>query len=150
MSRLNQRHSSAYSSRWATAALAYILINTVCTGAARQASDVELYTCPDDNQSEAVIVGMALCTAEPTEALMMRAEPDNLQVRSGALVSNIDANGVAANAGLSAGDVIYRVGSVDVENASAALERLSAIGSTADTVVNFLRGGRPYRVKLRR
>ena len=58
--------------------------------------------------------------------------------------------GIAQVAGLQTGDVIYRVGGVDVEDNVEAAARLSLIGDTADTVVNFLRGGRPYLVRLRR
>ena len=52
--------------------------------------------------------------------------------------------------GLQPGDVIYRVGGVDVDTAESAADVLSQIGARGDTIVNFLRGGRPYRVKLRR
>jgi len=37
-----------------------------------------------------------------------------------------------------------------VDSASAAVDALSGVSDSSDTVVNFLRGGRPYRVKLRR
>ena len=108
-----------------------------------------LYTCSGDT-SAAEPVGATLCNAETTDALTSRAESDNLQVRSGALVVELAESGVAAGAGLLSGDIIYRVGGVDVANAASAIDTLTAIGSTSDTVVNFLRGGRPYRVKLRR
>ena len=58
--------------------------------------------------------------------------------------------GIAQVAGLRAGDVIYRVGGVDVEDNVEAAARLSLLVESADTVVNFLRGGRPYLVRLRR
>ena len=59
-------------------------------------------------------------------------------------------NGVAGVAGMQAGDLIYRVGGGDVPDAAAAADRLGQVAARADTVVNFLRGGRPYLVKLRR
>ena len=85
-----------------------------------------------------------------TTSLTDRSEVDNLQVRDGALVVELDAAGVSATAGLQPGDMIYRVGGVDVGNAQSAAATLEGIGSREDTVVNFLRRGRPYRVKLRR
>ena len=45
--------------------------------------------------------------------------------------------------------MIYRVGGVDVASVTEAAEHLARIVADSDTVVNFLRGGRPYRVKLR-
>ena len=56
------------------------------------------------------------CDAAPTDALTKRLEPDNLQLRAGALVTAVINGGVAQVAGLQAGDVIYRVGGVDVED----------------------------------
>jgi C-terminal processing protease CtpA/Prc len=56
---------------------------------------------------------------------------------------------VAQTAGLAPGDVIYRVGGVDVGDNVLAAARLSLLMVDTDTVVNFLRRGRPYRVKLR-
>ena len=51
--------------------------------------------------------------------------------------------GIAQVAGLQAGDVIYRVGGVDVEDNIEATARLSLLIESADTVhVNFLRRGR--------
>ena len=75
---------------------------------------------------------------------------DNLQVRAGALVSRVETRGTAALGGLAVGDVIYRVGGTDVDDADTAAQQLDLVGTSADTVVNFLRLGRPYRIKLRR
>ena len=108
-----------------------------------------LYTCLADSETVAEIVGVQLCTAEHTETLINRSEPDNLQVRRGALISSVDATGIGATAGLTDGDVIYRIGGNDVTDAGAAAQQLTKIETSADTVVNFLRKGRPYRVKLR-
>ena len=71
-------------------------------------------------------------------------------MRLGALVSRVETAGIGAAAGLIGGDVIYRIGGNDVAEAGAAAEQLDMIGTSADTVVNFLRKGRPYRIKLRR
>ena len=71
-------------------------------------------------------------------------------MREGALVTDVPPGGVSSVAGFAVGDLIYRVGGVDVPDARSAVENLGRVGSRADTMVNFLRGGRPYRIKLRR
>ena len=109
-----------------------------------------LYTCTAEPPRATQVLGLTLCDAEPTAELSARAASDNLQQREGALVLDLEANGLSDEAGLHAGDVIYRVGGVDVAGAEAAAESLAEVQSRADTVVNFLRRGRPYRVKLRR
>ena len=109
-----------------------------------------LYVCTGAGAARTIDIGATICDAAPTGALTERLEPDNLQLRAGALVTGVSGGGIAQVAGLQAGDVIYRVGGVDVEDNIEATARLSLIGDTADTVVNFLRRGRPYRVKLRR
>ena len=88
-------------------------------------------------------------TPPPTDALTRRITVDNLQLRTGALVTEVAAGSVLQIAGLEEGDVIYRVGGVDVENNVEVRARLSLIEEAADTVVNFLRRGRPYRLKIR-
>ena len=109
-----------------------------------------LYICVDAAATRTLDVGATVCDAAPTDALTRRVEIDNLQLRSGALITEVVGDGVAQVAGLRAGDVIYRVGGVDVDNNVKATARLSMIGQASDTVVNFLRRGRPYRVKIRR
>lgn len=108
------------------------------------------YTCGTTPQVEAKTVGLTLCDGQPTDDLSTRADAENLQVREGALVSKLDREGISNIAGLQKGDLIYRVGSIDVADAEAAIENLKQVQSQADTVVNFLRSGRPYRIKLRR
>jgi len=108
-----------------------------------------LYVCTDPGSSRVVQIGVAICDAIPTDALAQRLEPDNLQQREGVLITEIVNNSVAQLAGLQHGDLIYRVGGVNVEDNVETAARLSLIGDTADTVVNFLRSGRPYRVKIR-
>ena len=112
--------------------------------------DPALYDCAGDTVSEAADIGATLCDAAPTEALTERTEIDNLQIRTGALITEVRAGGVGEVAGVRAGDVIYRVGGVDVSSAEEATVRISLIEPDGDTVVNFLRQGRPYRVKIRR
>ena len=108
-----------------------------------------LYSCTDTRTARPVEIGVTICDASPTEALAARFEDENLQRRSGALITDVSAGSLAQIAGLAPGDVIYRVGGVDVEDEVEASARLDQIGEDSDTVVNFLRRGRPYRVKLR-
>ncbi len=109
-----------------------------------------LYVCADPGDTRATDIGATVCDAAPTDALMARLDPDYLQLREGALVTEVSPGGIAQVAGLQAGDVIYRVGGVDVEDNVEATARLSLLVEGADTLVNFLRGGRPYLVRLRR
>ncbi len=133
--------------RTATSSLAV----AACTTLAAMAQDAEtLYVCVDDTVTRTIEIGATICDAAPTDELTARMEADNLQLRSGALVTEVVTGGLAAVAGLQAGDVIYRVGGADVDDNVEATARLSVIEDSADTVVNFLRRGRPYRVKLRR
>ena len=108
-----------------------------------------LYTCVAPAATRTLEIGATICDAAPTDALTRRMEVDNLQLRAGALVTEVTADSVLQIAGLQEGDVIYRVGSVDVDNNVEATARLSLIERASDTVVNFLRRGRPYRVKIR-
>lgn len=109
-----------------------------------------LYRCADAATVEVAALGLDLCDARPTARLAERAEPDNLQTRAGALVVEVSDGGVAARAGTEPGDVIYRVAGVDVAGAAEAAAGLAGVGSDSDTQINFLRRGRPYRIKLRR
>ena len=118
--------------------------------AGMQAADAPLYECAEGTVVDVEVVGLALCDAEPTAALHERAEPDNLQIREGALVAEITEGGSAATEGVQPGDMIYRVAGNDVEGAAAAGQHLADVGTESDTQINFLRGGRPYRIKLRR
>ena len=109
-----------------------------------------LYVCTDTASTPVPDLGVTVCDATTTAELERRAEADNLQSRQGALVVSLQDAGVAARAGLQSGDVIYRVGGVDVASAESATDVLAQIEARSDTIVNFLRGGRPYRVKIRR
>ena len=109
-----------------------------------------LYTCADPAAARSLDIGATVCDAEPTDALTQRLDVDNLQLRAGVLVTEVAPDSLSQRAGLQAGDVIYRVGGVDVDNSVKVTARLSLLQESADTVVNFLRRGRPYRVKLRR
>jgi len=129
------------------------LVLLMAVGSALEASQStdpgQLYECASPAESQATLASMAICDAAGTSELSRRAELDNLQVREGALVIELEPAGVAGVSGLQVGDVIYRVGGIDVTSADSAADQLTAIGADFDTVVNFLRGGRPYRVKLR-
>ncbi|MCY4660597.1 MAG: hypothetical protein OXF93_12410 [Acidobacteria bacterium] len=119
-------------------------------GRSVQAAAAPLYRCTDAARVEAGPVGLTLCDAGPTGELVERAERDNLQVRSGALVVTVAPGGVAAREGLLPNDMIFRVAGSDVDGGGPGATRLSDAGAASDTLVNFLRAGRPYRVKLRR
>ena len=134
----------------ATAATALLALMTMPGANARQADAPSLYDCTEATTAEVSRLGVTICDAAPTAALAARATTENLQMREGALVVELETDGVSEVAGLQPGDVIYRVGGIDVSDAEAAAESLAGVGTSADTVVNFLRGGRPYRVKLRR
>ncbi len=138
---------SRRSAHAAATAIGVLLLTGVL---AAQENAADLYACGDRPPAEAAALGLTLCDAMATDALSARAGPENLQVRQGGLVTDVRPGGVSGIAGFHAGDVIYRVGGVDVPDARSAVENLGRVGSRADTVVNFLRGGRPYRIKLRR
>ena len=108
-----------------------------------------LYSCVDAAVTRALDIGATVCDAAPTDALTQRLDVDNLQLRTGVLVTDVAADSISQRAGLQDGDVIYRVGGVDVDDNVEVTARLSLLQKSADTVVNFLRRGRPYRVKLR-
>ena len=122
--------------------------SAVASGA--QSGETALYRCVDGMTVEVPALGLDLCDAAPTPRLAERAEPDNLQTRDGALVVEVDDGGIAAIAGVQPGDMIYRVAGVDVPGADDAGAGLATVGTDSDTQINFLRRGRPYRIKLRR
>ena len=132
----------------AAGGLGLALIWTAATTPA-QTGDA-LYVCADPDATRVIDIGATICDAAPTDALTARLEPEHLQLREGALVTEVSPGGIAQVAGLRAGDVIYRVGGVDAEDNIEVTARLSLLVESADTVVNFLRGGRPYLVRLRR
>ena len=115
-----------------------------------QATGSALYRCAAEATVAVATLGIELCDAEPTPLLAERAEPDNLQIRGGALVVEVEVGGVAGVAGVQPGDMIYRVARGDVPGAGAAAAGLAGVGTDSDTQINFLRRGRPYRIKLRR
>ncbi len=137
-------------SRNLRAAAASLVAAMVCVAPVVATQDGEpLYTCVDAARTRTLEIGATVCDAAPTDALTQRIEVDNLQLRTGALVIEVAADSVLQTAGLQEGDVIYRVGGVDVENNVEVTARLSLVEEDADTVVNFLRRGRPYRLKIR-
>ncbi len=131
-------------------AAASLVAAMVCVVTAVATQHTEpLYTCVAPAATRTLEIGATICDAAPTDALTRRITVDNLQLRTGALVTEVAAGSVLQIAGLEEGDVIYRVGGVDVENNVEVRARLSLIEEAADTVVNFLRRGRPYRLKIR-
>jgi len=130
--------------------LAQLMVNPVSSTTVQTTDAAELYACTDTSSTGVPEAGITVCDATGTPALARRSESDNLQSREGALVVFLEDDGVSAKAGLQPGDVLYRLGGVDVDTAETAAEILSRIGTRSDTIVNFLRDGRPYRVKLRR
>ena len=115
----------------------------------QQAETTQLYTCTGGIATDVPTVGVTLCDADPTSELDLRRDSDNLQSREGALVVEVVETGISSEAGLQPGDVIYRVGGVDVDSGDSAADHLSQVNPLSDTIVNFLRQGRPFRVKLR-
>ena len=109
-----------------------------------------LYTCVDGAATLTLDIGITVCDAAPTEALNRRLDEDHLQRRPGALVTEIADGGVAQAAGLQPDDVIYRVGGINVDSKVTTNTRLNLVEENADTVVNFLRDGRPYLVRVRK
>ena len=126
-----------------------VAVMTCATTAAAMQDGEPLYICVTPATTRTLEIGATICDAAPTDALTRRIEVDNLQLRAGALVTAVAPESVLQVAGLQEGDVIYRVGGVDVDNNVEATARLSLIKRASDTVVNFLRRGRPYRVKIR-
>ena len=116
----------------------------------RQAETTQLYACTSTMPTDVPTVGVTLCDASPTSELDLRRDSDNLQSRAGALVIEVAEMSIASEGGLQPRDLIYRVGGVDVKSSAAAADRLSQINPVSDTIINFLRQGRPYRVKLRK
>lgn len=109
-----------------------------------------LYVCVDGTSTLTINIGITICDAAPTEALQRRLDEDYLHLRPGALVMEVTDGSVARVAGLQSGDVIYRVGGINVGNQDETSAHLERIQDTADTVVNFLRDGRPYLVRVRK
>ena len=130
--------------------LTLLMVNGASATGGQAAETDRLYVCTDTASAPVPDLGVTVCDATTTPELERRAEADNLQSRQGALVVSLQDAGVSARAGLQPGDVIYRVGGVDVASAESATDVLALIDARSDTIVNFLRGGRPYRVKIRR
>ena len=132
-------------------AVAGSLVLVVCAAPVTATQDAEpLYVCATPAGTRTLEMGITICDAAPTDALKERMEVNNLQLKAGVLVTDVVTDSVLQIAGLEADDVIFRVGGVDVANGVEVTARLSLIEEAADTVVNFLRRGRPYRVKIRR
>jgi serine protease Do len=72
----------------------------------------------------------------------------NLQVDHGALVSQVFTGSPAARAGLRAGDVILRIGNVDVTEEQPFINALSQAGISQGVPVQVFRDGRVGQVTL--
>ena len=125
-----------------------VLILSTGIGMAQENTSV-LYICESETNTNVVIVGLTLCTATSTNELALLSEEKNLQIREGVMIMKIESKSISEQAGLQQGDMIYRIGGSDIIELRTATDRLAGVRSNSDTVVNFLRRGRPYRVKLR-
>ena len=72
--------------RWCALVAAAVVILTADASAFAQTA---LYACSGDTAT-AERVGVTLCNAGPTDALTSRVEDDNLQLRDGALIVELD------------------------------------------------------------
>ena len=129
--------------------LVVLLANSGVVLGLQQDAVSQLYGCTTVETITVTEVGITVCDADATAELQERAENENLQIRGGALVVESVPTSLAARAGLQVGDLIYRVGGINITGAEAVTEKLSLLDSASDTMVNFLRHGRPYRIKLR-
>jgi len=109
----------------------------------------ELYTCQDESREEITLFGLTVCEATLSGNLSTRIQEENLQTRNGILVVVVENGGIANIAGLQENDLIYRIGGSDIMETKSAITAFNRIRAQADTVINFLRGGRPYRIKVR-
>jgi C-terminal processing protease CtpA/Prc len=125
-----------------------VLILSTGIGMAQENTSV-LYICKSETSASVVIIGLTLCTATSTNELSLLSEERNLQIREGVLIVKIEPNSISEQAGLQQGDMIYRIGSSDIIELQTAADRLAGVRRNSDTVVNFLRRGRPYRIKFR-
>lgn len=87
--------------------------------------------------------GLTVCEKPTRVPVVMYDEP-----QPGVRALVVAPDGVAARAGLAAGDVIYQVAGVRV---SAGADAVAALGDTARThglTISFWRNGRPYLVRV--
>ena len=123
------------------------LAASALTPAARQPAAAG-YECWEQNPSRHVEAtgGLRLCSGRQTAS----PESDSdLAPDDGALIVALQPESVAAVEGLRAGDLIYKVDGVRVTDARSAAAGLEGLHAARDTLVNFLRDGRPYLVRLR-
>ncbi len=109
----------------------------------------ELYICQDESREEISPFGLTVCDAKLSENLSERIQEENLQTRNGILVVTVKNGSISDTAGLQENDLIYRIGGSDIMKTKSAITSFTQIRVQADTVINFLRGGRPYRIKIR-
>lgn len=108
------------------------------------------YECWEQNPARHVkaAAGVTLCSGRPPGT---GTAPDGGDTQTGgALIVSLESGGIAERDGLRAGDLIYKVDGALVTDARSAAAGLGDIQDARDTLVNFLRGGKPYLVRLRK
>jgi serine protease Do len=89
---------------------------------------------PDMLQSSKLGVSVQSVTSEVASQL-------KLKIQSGALVVSADRNGPAGQAGISRGDVIHRVGSIEIKSANDLAQASKSLRSGGDVSIQLERGG---------
>jgi hypothetical protein len=114
-----------------------------------QSNGAPTYECWEQNTERHVEAagGLTLCSARRATD----ADPANDYPfpEDGALVVAISPDGIAAVEGLKTGDLLYKVNGARIQDARGAAAGLQDLRPSQDTLVNFLRDGRPYLVRLR-
>jgi S1-C subfamily serine protease len=87
--------------------------------------------------------GLTLCRDTVKVPVVTHDEP-----QAGVRVAALDADSPFARAGLTAGDVIYRVRFTRVTTADEVLKALGGLKVEHGLVVNFWRGDQPYLVRV--
>ena len=80
-----------------TLTASFIVLGAASTLVAQDADT--LYTCTAEDDTRTLDIGVTLCDATPTDGLTQRLEVDNLQLRSGALVTEVTLGGSAKQPG---------------------------------------------------
>jgi hypothetical protein len=109
--------------------------------AARAPAGVE---CPAGEGPTVVApYGLTLCRATTRAPVRIEKDP-----QPGARIASVDIKGLAAQAGLMADDVIYRVGGERVSSGAEALDGLAKPGRSGLLQINYWRDGLPYIARL--
>lgn len=127
--------------------LIVLVAASAATAGARQPAAVR-YECWEQNPSRHVeaTAGLRLCSGRQVAS----PESDSdLAPDDGSLIVALEPESAAAVGGLRVGDLIYKVDGVRVTDARSAAAGLEGLNAARDTLINFLRDGRPYLVRLR-